>query len=46
MHKNLGFDKFYSKDSYVIDETIGLGLSDKSFYNQSVDIIKNIIPAA
>ena len=42
MHKNLGFDKFYSKDSYVIDETIGLGLSDKSFYNQSVDIIKNI----
>ena len=42
MHKNLGFDKFYSKDSYVIDETIGLGLSDKSFYNQSVDIIKSI----
>lgn len=42
MHKNLGFDKFYSKDSYVIDETIGLGLSDKSFYNQSIEIIKNI----
>lgn len=42
MHKNLGFDKFYSKDSYVIDETIGLGISDKSFYNQSVEIIKNI----
>lgn len=42
MHENLGFDKFYSKDSYVIDETIGLGLSDKSFYKQSVDIIKKI----
>jgi len=42
MHKNLGFDKFYSKDSYIIDETIGLGLSDKSFYNQSVEKIKNI----
>lgn len=42
MHENLGFDKFYSKDSYVIDETIGLGLSDKSFYNQSIEIIKNI----
>lgn len=42
MHKNLGFDIFYSKDSYVIDETIGLGLSDKSFYNQSIEIIKNI----
>lgn len=42
MHENLGFDKFYSKDSYIIDETIGLGLSDKSFYNQSISIIKNI----
>lgn len=42
MHKNLGFDKFYSKDSYVIDETIGLGLSDKSFYNQSIEKIKKI----
>jgi len=42
MHENLGFNKFYSKDSYIIDETIGLGLSDKSFYKQSVEIIKNI----
>ena len=42
MHENLGFDKFYSKDSYVIDETIGLGISDKSFYKQSIEIIKNI----
>lgn len=42
MHKNLGYDKFYSKDSYVIDETIGLGLSDKSFFKQSVNIIKEI----
>lgn len=42
MHENLGFDKFYSKDSYVIDETIGLGLSDKSFYKQSIEMIKDI----
>lgn len=42
MHKTLGYDKFYSKDSYVIDETMGLGLSDKSFFSQSVDIIKDI----
>lgn len=42
MHENLGFDKFYSKDSYAIDETIGLGISDKSFYKQSVEIIKDI----
>jgi len=42
MHKNLGYDDFYSKDSYVIDETIGLGLSDKSFFYQSIDMIKKI----
>lgn len=42
MHKSLGYDKFYSKDSYTIDETIGLGLSDKSFFRQSVDIMKQI----
>ena len=42
MHQSLGYDKFYSKDSYVIDETIGLGLSDKSFFSQSVGIMKEI----
>ena len=42
MHKTLGYDKFYSKDSYTIDETIGLGLSDKSFFKQSVAIMKQI----
>lgn len=42
MHKTLGYDKFYSKDSYYIDEVIGLGLSDKSFFKQSVQIMKNV----
>ena len=42
MHKSLGYDKFYNKDSYTIDETIGLGLSDKSFFRQSVNIMKQI----
>lgn len=42
MHENLGYDKFYSKDSFVIDETIGLGLSDKSFFKQSVEIMKKV----
>ena len=42
MHEKLGFNKFYSKDSYIIDETIGLGLSDNSFYKQSVEMIKKI----
>ena len=42
MHKTLGYKKFYSKDSYNIDEVYGLGLSDKSFFKQSVDKIKKI----
>lgn len=42
MHKNMGYDVFFDKDHYVIDETIGLGLSDKSFFKQSTEIIKNI----
>lgn len=42
MHPKLGFDDFYyyTKD-YEIDEKIGLGLSDKSFFRQSVDIMSN-----
>lgn len=42
MHPKLGFDDFYyyTKD-YDIDEKIGLGLSDKSFFRQSIDIISN-----
>ena len=41
MHMNLGYDKFYCyTKSYKIDETIGLGLSDKSFFKQSIPIIK------
>ena len=43
MHEQLGYDNFYyhTKD-YEIDETIGLGLSDKSFFRQSVPKIKEI----
>ncbi len=40
MHKNLGYDKFYAKDSFQIDEKIGLGLSDGSFFRQSIPYIK------
>ncbi len=43
MHKSLGYDDFYChKNAYTIDEEIGLGLSDKSFFNQSTDIIEKI----
>lgn len=43
MHKQLGYDKFYYYDKdYDIDEVIGLGLSDKSFFKQSVQKLKEI----
>lgn len=37
MHETLGYQRFYSKSDYNIDETIGLGLSDKSFFRQSIE---------
>ena len=43
MHKSLGYDNFYYYDKdYELDEIIGLGLSDKSFFKQSSKIIKKI----
>lgn len=42
MHKRLGYDHFYAKDSFDIDETIGLGLSDRSFFRQAVEKLKTI----
>lgn len=36
MHKNLGYDHLFGKTEYDIDEEIGLGLSDVSFFKQSV----------
>ncbi len=42
-HKSLGYDKYYNyKNDFEIDETIGLGLSDKSFFHQAVPKIKEI----
>ncbi len=42
-HKSLGFEEFYChKKDYEIDETLGLGLTDKSFFRQSTEIIKKI----
>lgn len=48
MHHTLGYQDFYAKDSYVVPSDtsdpnwVGLGLSDKSFFNQLVPILKNI----
>lgn len=40
MHDTLGYDEFIDKQYYEIDEIVGLGLSDPSFYKQSVEILK------
>lgn len=44
MHSNFGFEKFYSKANYNVtkENTIGLGISDKDFFSQSVDYIEKI----
>ncbi|MGO5094084.1 LTA synthase family protein [Clostridium sp. LCP25S3_F10] len=40
MYKAQKFQDFYGESSYNIDEQVGLGLSDKSFFNQSVEKIQ------
>ncbi|MDD4187582.1 MAG: LTA synthase family protein [Bacilli bacterium] len=42
MHPSLGYMDFYSKTSFEIDEEIGLGLTDKSFFRQLTPILKGI----
>lgn len=40
MYKNMGYDKFYSKKDYNIDdEPLGWSLGDKSFFKQSLDFM-------
>ena len=44
MHNTLGYDRFYAKADYKVDSenVIGLGLSDKEFFKQSVKKISAI----
>ena len=44
MYNSLGYKKFYSKKDYEVnsDNTVGLGLSDKEFFKQSIPKLKNI----
>lgn len=37
-----GFDDYYSEEHFGIDEVVGLGLTDKSFFNQSMKHLKKI----
>lgn len=44
MHNSLGYDRFFSKADYKVtkENTIGLGLSDKEFFKQSISKIKKV----
>lgn len=42
MYKQLGFDNFYSENDFNLNETVGMGISDKSFLTQSIDKLKNL----
>lgn len=44
MYEHLGYQKFYSKTDYNVssENTIGLGLSDKEFFKQSMSKLKKI----
>ncbi|RAP77821.1 LTA synthase family protein [Paenibacillus montanisoli] len=40
MYDQLGYDTFYSKNAFVIDEPLGWSLGDRSFFKQSVALMK------
>jgi phosphoglycerol transferase MdoB-like AlkP superfamily enzyme len=40
MYKAEDFTNYYAEKAYNIDEQVGLGLSDKSFFNQTFDKMK------
>ncbi len=44
MHANLGYQRFYSKSDYEVEEenVIGMGLSDEEFFKQSIPYIEEI----
>jgi len=42
MYKTEGFNTFYGESSFTADEKVGMGLSDKSFLNQSISKMKTL----
>ena len=44
MYNSIGYDHFYSKTDYKVEKEniVGLGLSDKEFFSQSVEKLKTI----
>ena len=44
MYNSIGYDKFFSKSDYEVtkENSIGLGLSDKEFFRQSIEKIQKV----
>lgn len=42
MYNHMGYDRFFSKKDYTIDERLGWSLGDKSFFKQSLDEMASI----
>lgn len=42
MYQNMGYDRFFSKKDFTIDEPLGWSLGDNSFFKQSLDEMKSI----
>lgn len=41
MYRELGYDHFYSKKDYTLDEPLGWSLGDKSFFRQSLEMMSH-----
>ena len=39
-HPILGFEKMYFKKSYTYSEKVGMGISDKEFFSQALDLLR------
>lgn len=42
MYNAMGYDRFYNKKDYTMDEPLGWSLGDKSFFKQSLDDMKEV----
>ncbi len=42
MYNALGYERFYSKDDFVVEDSVGLGLSDMDFFEQAIKKLKVI----
>lgn len=41
MYRELGYNHFYSKKDYTLDEPLGWSLGDKSFFHQSLEVMSH-----